>query len=103
MGSHSLFIDLPDIIEDPMPNRLALNVNSGRREFIVVNTLKQITICLVYCGHLLQETSKILELWGEAMSPKDIAAKLGMDEDGEEVVLCVVEDQSNHEDSEKEC
>ena len=37
------------------------------------------------------------------MSPKDIAAKLGMDEDGEEVVLCVIEDPGNYEDSGKEC
>lgn len=40
---------------------------------------------------------EILQLWGEHMAPKDIAAKLGMDEDSEEVVLCVIAD------SKKEC
>jgi len=39
----------------------------------------------------------ILELFGQCMSPKDIATKLGLEEDGEEVVLCVVEDQSTEE------
>lgn len=64
MGSHSIFINLADKQEDPIPNHLSLNVNYRRGEFIIVTTLEQITICLVYCGHLLQETAKILEIWG---------------------------------------
>lgn len=40
----------------------------------------------------------ILQLWGEAMCPKDIAAKLGLGEDGEEVVLCVIEDRENYKE-----
>jgi len=38
----------------------------------------------------------ILQLWGEAMKPKDIAAKLNLSEDGEEIVLCVIEDPANY-------
>lgn len=64
MGSHSIFIDLPDKIQDPMPNHLSLNVNHQRGEFIIVTSLEQITICLAYCGHLLQETAKVLKVWG---------------------------------------
>lgn len=64
MGSHSIFIDLPDKIQDPMPNHLLLNVNHQRGEFIIVTSLEQIKICLAYCGHLLQETAKVLEVWG---------------------------------------
>ena len=64
MGSHSIFIDLPEQVYDGMPNRLSLNVNFRRGEFIIVSSLEQIAICLAYCGHLIQETSKILKLWG---------------------------------------
>jgi hypothetical protein len=64
MGSHSIFIDLPHKIQDPMPNHLSLNVNQQRGEFIIVTSLVQITICLTYCGHLLQELAKVLKVWG---------------------------------------
>jgi len=64
MGSHSLFIDLPDKVQEPIMNRLALNVNSRRGEFIIVTTIQGITISLVYVAHLLQETANILQLWG---------------------------------------
>ena len=37
----------------------------------------------------------IIQLWGECKSPEAIAEKLGLDED---VVLCIIEDQSNHEE-----
>ena len=45
---------------------------------------------VLYPYNNLRET--ILELFGQCMSPKDIATKLGLGEDGEEVVLCVVEE-----------
>jgi hypothetical protein len=64
MGSHSIFIDLPDEVMEPIPNRLSLNVNQSRGEFIIVSSLKQITICLSWIGHLLQETLKIIAAWG---------------------------------------
>ena len=64
MGSHSIFIDLPDKIQDPIPNHLSLNVNQQRGEFIIVTSLEQIAICLTYCGHLLQELAKVLKVWG---------------------------------------
>lgn len=57
------------------------------------------TKAVLYPYNSLQET--ILQLWDEARDPKYIAEKLGLDEDGEEVVLCVVEDQTTHE--EREC
>jgi len=63
MGSHCIFIDLPDEVIEPMPNRLSLNVNQSRGEFIIVSSLKQITICLSWIGHLLQETSRIIAAW----------------------------------------
>lgn len=51
---------------------------------------------VLYPYNDLEET--ILQLWGEAMCPKDIAKKIGLGEDGEEIVLCVIEDQSNYEE-----
>ena len=57
---------------------------------------------VLYPYNSLEET--IIQLWGEAMSPRDIATKVGLDEeDGEEIVLCVIEDQSNYEDRELPC
>ena len=75
MGSHSIFIDLPDDIQGPIKNRMALNVNTSRGEFIVVGTLHQITICLTYVGHLIQETSKIVKLWGGFTANKTFSIK----------------------------
>lgn len=57
------------------------------------------TKAVLYPYNDLKET--ILQLWGECKSPKAIAEKLGLSEDGEEVVLCVVEDQSNYEEEGK--
>ncbi|GAG55495.1 unnamed protein product [marine sediment metagenome] len=45
-------------------------------------------------------TTTILQLWGEAISPKDIATKLGLGEDGEETVICVIEEQENYKEKE---
>lgn len=64
MGSHCLFIDLPDEITEPIANRICLNVNRSRAEFIIVGSLRQIAICLTWIGHLLQETMKIIAAWG---------------------------------------
>ncbi len=64
MGSHSIFIDMPDKIEDPMPNIITLNVNERRGEFIIVTSLEQISMCLTYVGHLVQKYAKVLEVWG---------------------------------------
>jgi hypothetical protein len=43
---------------------------------------------------------QIIALWGEATAPKDIASKLCLEED---VVLCVIEDESNYPKEEKQC
>lgn len=48
----------------------------------------------------LKET--ILELFGQSMSPEDIATKVGLKECGEEIVLCVVEDPANYEEETEE-
>jgi hypothetical protein len=63
MGSHSIFLNMPDKIEDPMPNIIALNVNKRRGEFIIVTSLEQITMCLIYVGHLVQKFSEVLGVW----------------------------------------
>lgn len=55
---------------------------------------------VLYPYNDLRET--ILELFGQCMSPKDIAIKVGLGEYGEETVICVVEDPTNYEE-EEEC
>ena len=68
----------------------------------IVSTINRVLLeedgskAVLYPYNSLQET--ILQLWDECNNPKHIAEKLGLDEDGEEVVLCVVEDQTTHEE-----
>jgi len=51
---------------------------------------------VLYPHNGLEET--ILQLWDEAKNPKYIAEKLGLGEDGEEIVLCIIEDQTTQEE-----
>jgi len=75
MGSHSLFIKLADMDALTGKNTLSLNADSMRAEFIIVGTLPQIATCLTYCGHLLQETAKVIKLWGGFSGKKVFTVK----------------------------
>ena len=63
-------------------NKVLLSEGGSRAVLYPYNSLKE----------------NILQLWSEAMCPKDIATKLGLGEDGEEIVLCILEEQSNYEE-----